>query len=283
MAVEDVIKRKAGAVDGTGVAQQARFVMQRQDHGVDLEADLRRAVANGSLEVYYQPKYRVEDLGLVGAEALLRWKHPQRGYIPPSEFIPLAETTGFIVDVDRWVVHRVCEDIANWRAAGKRLLPVAVNLSAHEFLNHAIVGMLTEAAAAVAIPHGLLELEVTETALVRDAALACQLLLQLRDAGFTIAIDDFGTGFSSLQYLRSFPVHTLKIDRGFVKDAPDEKDSCALIRAVIQFAHALGLQVVAEGVETYAQRDFLRGEGCDYLQGYLMDPAMPVSAYAAML
>ena len=250
---------------------------------LSLEADLRRAVASNSLEVHYQPKYRVDDLGLVGAEALLRWKHPRLGFIPPNEFIALAEAAGFIVEIDRWVMKRVCEDISVWRAAGKRLLPVAVNLSAHEFLNQSVVAMITDAAAQAEVPHGLLELELTENALVHDATLARELLTQLRDAGFTLAIDDFGTGYSSLQYLRSFPVHTLKIDRSFVRGAPDEREACALIRAVIQFAHSLGLSVVAEGVENYRQLDLLRAEGCDYLQGYLMDPALPAATYAAML
>jgi diguanylate cyclase (GGDEF)-like protein len=250
---------------------------------LELETDLRFALAHGGLEVHYQPKYRVVDLALVGAEALLRWKHPKLGPISPAEFIGIAEETGFIVEIDRWVVNKVCEDVAAWRALGKRLLPVAVNLSAHEFLNPTVVQMLTTATERAAIPHGLIELEITENALVRDADLARTLLTQLRDAGFSLAIDDFGTGYSSLQYLRSFPVHTLKIDRSFVAGAPDERDACALIRAVIQIAHSLDLSVVAEGVETYRQLDLLKAEGCDYLQGYLMDPALPPAAYAAML
>ncbi len=250
---------------------------------LELEADLRHALVYGGLEVHYQPKYRVADLALVGAEALLRWKHPKLGAISPVEFIGIAEETGFIVEIDRWVVNKVCEDLSAWRALGKRLLPVAVNLSAHEFLNRTVVQMLTTATELAAIPHGMIELEITENALVRDVDLARTLLTQLRDAGFTLAIDDFGTGYSSLQYLRSFPVHTLKIDRSFVAGAPDERDACALIRAVIQIAHSLDMSVVAEGVETYRQLDLLKAEGCDYLQGYLMDPALPPAAYAAML
>lgn len=279
----DAAAQQAKAAGRNRVMVYRTEMNERAKDRLSLEADLRRAVANGSLEVYYQPKYRVGDLGLAGAEALLRWKHPQRGYVPPGEFIAIAEATGFIVDIDRWVVGRVCEDIAAWRDAGKRLLPVAVNLSAHEFLNQTVVGMLTDSAAAWDIPHSLLELELTESSLVRDATFARQLLAQLREAGFSLAIDDFGTGYSSLQYLRSFPVHALKIDRSFVQGAPDERDSCALIRAVIQFAHSLDLMVVAEGVETYRQLGFLRDEGCDYLQGYLMDPALPLASYTAML
>ncbi len=279
----DAAAQQAKAAGRNRVMLYRTEMNERAKDRLSLEADLRRALASGSLEVYYQPKYRVSDLGLAGAEALLRWKHPQRGYVPPGEFIAIAEATGFIVDIDRWVVRRVCEDIAAWRAAGKRLLPIAVNLSAHEFLNQTVVGMLKEAAAAWEVPHSLLELELTESSLVRDAAFARQLLAQLRDAGFSLAIDDFGTGYSSLQYLRSFPVNALKIDRSFVQGAPDERDSCALIRAVIQFAHSLDLAVVAEGVETYRQLGFLRDEGCDYLQGYLMDPALPLASYTAML
>ena len=279
----DAASQQAKAAGRNRVAIYRAEMNNRALERLSLEADLRRAVASGGLEVHYQPKYRVDDLGLVGAEALLRWKHPRLGYIPPSEFIGIAEATGFIVEIDRWVVGRVCEDLSLWRAAGKRLLPVAVNLSAHEFLNQAVVSMITGAAAQAEVPHGLLELEITENALVRDATLARELLTQLREAGFTLAIDDFGTGYSSLQYLRSFPVHTLKIDRSFVQGAPHERDACALIRAVIQFAHSLDLSVVAEGVENYRQLDLLRAEGCDYLQGYLMDPALPAATYAAML
>jgi diguanylate cyclase (GGDEF)-like protein len=287
--VSTLLRNADAAAEQAKAAGRNRVVVYRAEMNsralerLSLEADLRRALASNSLEVYYQPKYRVDDLGLVGAEALLRWKHPRLGFIPPNEFIGLAEAAGFIVDIDRWVVKRVCEDISLWRAAGKRLLPVAVNLSAQEFLNQSVVAMITDAAAQAEVPHGLLELELTESALVHDATLARELLTQLRDAGFTLAIDDFGTGYSSLQYLRRFPVHTLKIDRSFIRGAPDEREACALIRAVIQFAHSLDLSVVAEGVENYRQLDLLRAEGCDYLQGYLMDPALPPATYAAML
>jgi len=279
----DAASQQAKAAGRNRVVIYRAEMNNRALERLSLEADLRRALASNSLEVHYQPKYRVDDLGLVGAEALLRWKHPSLGFIPPNDFIGIAEAAGFIVDIDRWVVKRVCEDISLWRAAGKRLLPVAVNLSAHEFLNQSVVAMITDAAAQAEVPHALLELELTENGLVHDATLARELLTQLRDAGFTLAIDDFGTGYSSLQYLRSFPVHTLKIDRSFVRGAPDEREACALIRAVIQFAHSLGLSVVAEGVENYRQLDLLRAEGCDYLQGYLMDPALPAATYAAML
>jgi diguanylate cyclase (GGDEF)-like protein len=250
---------------------------------VELESDLRKAILEGQLTVEYQPKYDVDDLGMIGSEALLRWRHPVRGNVSPGLFIPLAEECGMIRDLDRYVIGKVAEDLATWRRVGLSVLPVAINLSATEFLNADTVEALLRATSENSLPASLFELEITETALITNPEVAKATMRQLRQAGFRLALDDFGTGYSSLTYLRDFPVDMLKIDRSFVAGAPECSDACSLIRAVIQFAHALQLKVVAEGVETADQLELLRREQCDVLQGHLFNPALPATVFSQLL
>ena len=250
---------------------------------IELECDLRKGLIEGQLTVEYQPKYGVGDLALIGSEALLRWHHPVRGDVSPAHFIPLAEDCGLIQALDHYVIATVAADLASWRRLGLTVVPVAINLSAQEFLNADTVEALLRATTEHNLPPSLIELEITETALITQPDVAKANMHQLRQSGFRLALDDFGTGYSSLTYLRDFPVDSLKIDRTFVSDAPDSSDACSLIRAVIQFAHALRLTVVAEGVETLDQLDLLRREQCDVLQGYLFNPALPAQAFSQLL
>jgi EAL domain-containing protein (putative c-di-GMP-specific phosphodiesterase class I) len=237
--------------------------------------ELRRAVEDSSPEVYYQPKYRASDLKLIGGEALLRWFHPERGQIPTGDFIALAEETGFIGDIGRWALQRVCRDLCQWRTAGLELPRIAVNVSGRDFMHPDALLRLGDTVTHAHLSPSLFELELTEGVLMRDAEAGRRSLLALKEFGFTLAIDDFGTGYCSLNYLKRFPLDTLKIDRTFVADISDDPDDAAIVRAVIALGHSLDLKIVAEGVETSAQLQFLQAESCDAIQGFLMSAAVP--------
>jgi predicted signal transduction protein with EAL and GGDEF domain/FixJ family two-component response regulator len=242
---------------------------------LSLEMELRRAVEDSSLEVYYQPKYRASDLKLIGGEALLRWFHPERGQIPTGDFIAVAEETGLIGDIGRWALQRVCRDLRQWRGAGLELPPIAVNVSGRDFMHADALLRLSDTVTHAQLSPSLFELELTEGVLMRDAEAGRRSLLALKEFGFTLAIDDFGTGYCSLNYLKRFPLDTLKIDRSFVADISDDPDDAAIVRAIIALGHSLDLKIVAEGVETAAQLQFLQAESCDAIQGFLMSAAVP--------
>jgi predicted signal transduction protein with EAL and GGDEF domain/FixJ family two-component response regulator len=246
---------------------------------LSLEMELRRAVENSSLEVYYQPKYRARDLKLLGGEALLRWFHPERGQIPTADFIAVAEETGLIGDIDRWALKRVCRDLCQWRSEGLELPRIAVNVSGRNFLYPEALLRLGDTVTQAQLPPSLFELELTEGVLMQDAEAGRRSLLALKEFGFALAIDDFGTGYSSLNYLKRFPLDTLKIDRSFVADIGEDPDDAAIVRAIIALGHSLDLKLVAEGVTTQAQLRFLQAESCDAVQGFLMSPAVPASAF----
>jgi diguanylate cyclase (GGDEF)-like protein len=250
---------------------------------LSLEMELRRAVENSSLEVYYQPKYATQGLGLVGGEALLRWFHPERGQIPTGDFIAVAEETGLIGDIGKWALQRVCRDFDQWRADGLLLPRIAVNLSGRDFTHPEALMRLCDTVLEANLSPSLFEFELTEGVLMRDAEAARRSLLALKEFGFALAIDDFGTGYCSLNYLKRFPLDTLKIDRSFVADISEDPDDTAIIRAIIALGHSLDLKIVAEGVETAAQLKFLKAEACDAIQGYLMSAALPAAAFAALL
>jgi predicted signal transduction protein with EAL and GGDEF domain len=250
---------------------------------LSLEMELRRAVENSSLEVYYQPKYRTQDLKLLGGEALLRWFHPERGQIPTADFIAVAEETGLIGDIGRWALQRVCRDLCQWRSDGLELPRVAVNVSGRDFMYPEALLRLGDTVTQARLSPSLFELELTEGVLMRDAEAGRRSLLALKEFGFALAIDDFGTGYCSLNYLKRFPLDTLKIDRSFVSDISNDPDDASIVRAIIALGHSLNLKLVAEGVETQAQLQFLQAESCDAIQGFLMSPAVPASAFRDML
>ena len=246
-----------------------------------LERDLRRAVDSGGLTVFYQPQFAFGSMGLTGVEALLRWQHPQHGYIGPDEFIPLAEDTGLIVDIGQWALERACTDIAALDHAGGARLQVAVNVSARQFREPDFARSVAAILARTGLAPERLELELTESVLMKDRNAAIGFMQAMRALGVRLSIDDFGTGYSSLSYLQSFPIDQLKIDRGFVRPLP--ADGEVLVSAVIGLAHGFGLTVVAEGVENAEQLAWLEKAGCDYAQGYLLGRPMPLAALRTRL
>jgi PAS domain S-box-containing protein/diguanylate cyclase (GGDEF)-like protein len=272
------------AADGVG----QRYAFYRPELNRDandrfkLESALRRALERDELELHYQPQIAVDGGGIVSAEALLRWRHPERGLVPPNEFIPLAEESGLILEMGEWVLHKACCQLQTWRRAGLPVVPVAVNLSAHQF-DERIIGTVRRVLDDCGLEPGLLELELTESASMADANKSVALLAQLKGMGIRIAIDDFGTGYSNLNYLKRFPVDRLKLDRSFVRDLETDPDDLAIARAVIAMAHGLRLSVVAEGVETKGQLALLAGLGCDMVQGWLYSRAVPAEEFALLL
>ena len=243
---------------------------------LNLENELRRALENDDLSMVYQPKYCSRTLEHRGAEALLRWYHPQRGEIPPAAFIPIAEESGLITDLGRWVANRVCEQISLWEYFETTPGPIAINVSGQEFGLGDPVATLTQAVNDAGIEASAVELEITETVLMSDIRSVMSALHALREAGFSVAVDDFGTGYSSLRYLQKFPVDVLKIDSSFVHDVERNKDSRAICTAIIALARGLGLTVVGEGVESNGQLEFLKREACDTVQGFFL--SKPLSA-----
>jgi predicted signal transduction protein with EAL and GGDEF domain/CheY-like chemotaxis protein len=250
---------------------------------LSLEMELRRAMEDELLEVYYQPKYGTDGLQVSGGEALLRWFHPERGQIPTADFVAVAEETGLIADLGRWTLQQVCRDLCSWRAQGLTIPSIAVNVSGREFMLPDILIRISETVEQARLPAALFELELTEGVLMRDAEAGRRSLLSLKEFGFSLAMDDFGTGYCSLNYLKRFPLDTLKIDRSFVDDIGTDSGDAAIVRAIIALGHDLNLKIVAEGVATLEQLRFLRAEGCDTVQGYLMSPAVPPRAFASLL
>lgn len=257
----------------------------------DLAQRLRYALERGELEVYYQPQNDAVSGNIVSAEALLRWKTADLGFISPARFIPLAEETGRIVDIGTWVMRSVCQQIARWHGQRHGWLKVAVNLSARQLIREDLPQTVKAILDDSSVPPACLELEITEGSVIEDAARCIATLLALKAIGVTVSLDDFGTGYSSLSYLRRFPIDCLKIDQSFVRElqtaAEGESeplsDANAIVLSIIGLAHNLRLKVVAEGVETAAQRDFLAARGCDVLQGYLFSRPVPAEDFLALL
>lgn len=236
-----------------------------------LEADLRKALAHGEFDLFYQPIVNLRDNQISGLEALLRWRHPERGMIPPADFIPLAEEIGLIIPLGEWVLRRACAEAATWSSA----VTVAVNLSPIQFRSKNLVASVVSALAASHLPPNRLEVEITETALMQDNEATLDVLHQFRELGVRISMDDFGTGYSSLSYLRRFPFDKIKIDQSFVRDLATRGDSLSIIRAVTGLGSSLGMVTTAEGVETSEQLNMLRAEGCTEVQGFVFSPPRP--------
>jgi len=257
-------------------------INQRSRARAQMGSELRRALEREEFALVYQPKFRLADRGVSGAEALLRWKHPERGTVSPAEFIPVLEETGLIVAVGEWIIRRACADLKAWQAASVAPGPVSVNLSARQFRQQDLDVRIKSLVAAAGVDPRLIELEITESHLMQDPDHAIQVMQALTDAGLNIAIDDFGTGYSSLSYLTRFPVSALKIDRSFVKDMVSDAADATIVRTIIEMAHSLGFTVVAEGVETEEQATFLRALRCEYAQGYLFARPMPAEELARL-
>ncbi|MFC5547025.1 EAL domain-containing protein [Massilia aerilata] len=268
------------------VGQRYAFYRPELNQGANdrfkLESALRRAIEREELVLHYQPQVDLASGAIVGAEALLRWRHPERGLVSPGVFIPLAEETGLILPMGDWVLRTACGQQRKWRDAGLPLVPVSVNLSAHQF-NDQIVGTVGRALEESGIEAELLELELTESASMADADKSVALLAQLKSMGVKLSIDDFGTGYSNLNYLKRFPVDKLKLDQSFVADILGSGDDLAISRAVIAMAHGLRLTVVAEGVEEAGQLALLAEHRCDAMQGYYFSRPLPAEDFGRML
>ncbi|WP_114649326.1 EAL domain-containing protein [Pseudothauera hydrothermalis] len=248
----------------------------------ELEAGLRRAIERNEFFLEYQPQVDCANGRIIGVEALLRWAHPHLGRIAPDKFIALAEETGLIVPIGRWVLRTACQQAMRWYAAG-RALQVAINVSGRQITHDDIVAAVRDALAASGLPPAWLELEITEGQMLHDVAQTTRVLEALRALGVTLAIDDFGTGYSSLSYLKRLPLNRLKIDRSFVSGLPDDRDDLSIVATILAMARNLGLEVVAEGVETAAQLHYLREHGCNAYQGWLCAPAMDADALQTLL
>ena len=248
-----------------------------------LANDLRRAVERGELMLEYQPQVDVVTGSVTCVEALVRWNHPRDGLISPAVFIPIAEQTGQIGAIGDWVLRTACRQCGNWQAAGLPKARISVNVSARQFRLTNMVQVVRSALAEARLEANALELEITEGLMMENLNAAEGVLRELKEMGVTLAVDDFGTGYSSLAYLKHLPLHCLKIDRSFVRDLPQDADSAAIARSILAMAHHLNLSVVAEGVETQAQYDFLVDEGCDAVQGFLLARPLPPPAVEELL
>lgn len=239
---------------------------------------LREAIAHNAFVLHYQPQIRLEDGSLQGFEALVRWRHPDRGLVGPDEFITFCESRGLITPIGRWVMREACRQLKEWQDQGQAAVPVAVNLSALEFRQRDVASEIAAVLRETGLAPRYLEIELTESVLLHQTGEALDTLNALKALGIGIAIDDFGTGYSSLAYLKRYPIDKLKIDRSFVADTPDDADDVAIVTAIIQLARSLQIRTVAEGVETQAQVDLLAGLGCDLIQGHVVSPPLDADA-----
>jgi predicted signal transduction protein with EAL and GGDEF domain len=248
-----------------------------------LETGLRRALEDGSLELHYQPQVEIKTGRIIGAEALLRWQHPERGYISPASFIPIAEDSGLILPMGEWVLEHACAQAAAWQKAGLPPIPVAVNVSGVQFQRQDLCSVVRRKLDASGLDPSMLHIEITETVIVSARERAIAVLSQLRELGVRLALDDFGTGYSSLSYLKNFPIDTLKIDRSFVAEMLTHATTASIIEAIISMTRVLGLSVIAEGVEDQAQFKFLQRIGCDAVQGFYVSKPVPAAQFAELL
>lgn len=248
---------------------------------MNVEHSLRRVLERSELDLYYQPKICAATGEVKGAEALLRWQHPQRGFIPPYEFIPVAEDSGMIIPIGEWVLRHACEQNVQWQKKGLEGLSISVNVSAQQFRDNRFPLIVQNVLSDTAMDPERLILEITERVLMGDRDRVGDLLFKIKTIGALLSIDDFGTGYSSLSYLKTFPIDELKIDRSFIVDTPTDGDSAAIVRTIVAMARSLDLQVVAEGVEDEAQVQFLRELGCDQIQGYYFAKPMPAQEFEA--
>lgn len=256
---------------------------ERNRERVSLDVRMRQALESDQFVLYFQPQINAISGELTAVETLIRWHDPSLGLVPPMRFIPLAEESGFIQNIGEWVVQRALGHVRSWQNMGLGAIPVAVNISARQFKQPGFTDLIVRSVQEAGIDPHLLELEITESMLMKDVGMATRKLRELKKLGFRIAIDDFGTGFSSLNYLRHFPIDVLKIDQSFVRELLEDEAALAIIEAIIALARALGMRTIAEGVETVAQRDLLRERGCDILQGFLLSRPLPEAEFIQWL
>jgi diguanylate cyclase (GGDEF)-like protein/PAS domain S-box-containing protein len=275
-------KQQEGDTEGEHVAFYSRDMNQGMQERMRIESGLRQALGNGQLELHYQPKFSISSGQIIGAEALVRWRHPERGLVPPAEFIPLAEATGLVVQVGEWVLETACAQAQAWKEAGLPPVRLAVNVSAREFTS-ALPGRVMETLRRYGLEPSWLELEITESTLMHNIDRVIGIMDRITAMGVTLSLDDFGTGYSSLSYLKRFPIDTLKIDRSFTTGIPLDANDCAIASTIISIAQQLKHKVIAEGVETVEQLAFLKTSGCDEVQGYLFSKPLPAAEFEKAL
>ncbi len=278
----DVATKRLKTEGDAGYLFYSPTMNQRAKERWAIEGELRQALADGDLLLHYQPKVSLRNGRIVGAEALIRWRHPQRGMISPVHFIPVAEETGLILELGDWVADEACRQIRAWRDAGLNAPLMSINLSARQF-DELLPSRILATLDRHGLPPSCLQLEITESLLVRGTDGVVRIMNELVAIGLTLSMDDFGTGYSSLAYLKKFPITALKIDRSFVIGLPGDDDDCAIARAIVTMAQQLRQEIVAEGVETTEQMQFLRSIGCDQMQGFLFSPAVPPDELARMV
>ncbi|MED4582462.1 EAL domain-containing protein [Brevibacillus choshinensis] len=247
---------------------------------IELESDLRKAVKRNELELYYQPQIQTGSYSMIGVEALVRWRHPNKGLLSPGVFIPIAEETGLIYDIGTWTLQEACRQMKEWHQAGGPLIPVSVNLSSRQFHQSNLVEYIREILEQTGLEPQYLELEITES-MMMDAAVSTEILRELHEFGVKISLDDFGTGYSSLSYLKQFPIHKLKIDRSFISDITKNASDQAIVATIISMARHLNMEVIAEGIETKGQLDFLMENSCQEIQGYYFSRPLPAEEVEA--
>ena len=250
---------------------------------LEVELQLKQALLRGEFLLHYQPQIEIASGRIVGVEALVRWQHPVRGLVPPQQFIPLAEESGLIEPIGEWVLRTACAQSAAWQHSGLPALRMAINVSARQFHDPALVAVVAQVLAEQGLAPEQLELEITESLSMKDPEESFRILASLKSLGISIAIDDFGTGYSNLAYLRRFPMRSIKLDRAFVSELGSQSSSHAIVEAIVAMAHKLDMRVVAEGVETVEQRDQLLRYGCDELQGYWFSRPIDAAAFGALL
>jgi len=265
---------------GNFVEFYRKEINEQMPKQVELETDLYRALKNNELVLYYQPLMDLKNHTLSGMEALIRWKHPTLGFISPGQFIPLAEETGFIIQIGEWVIYEACRQTKIWHDMGFKV-KVAVNLAGKQLLQDNIVEIVKSALTETGFDSRYLELEITETAILNEKVIA--IIKQFKEMGIALAVDDFGTGYSGLSYLKRIDVDKLKIDQSFIRDIPDNNDSITIVSAIIAMSKELNIKVLAEGVETLDQLNFLRAKGCEFIQGYYFSKPLDADKFTKLL
>ena len=278
----DIARNRAKEEGRNSYVLYTRSMQESVVERMELERDMYNALNNGEFRMYYQPQVDLKSGRVVGTEALIRWQR-ENELIPPDKFIPLAEDTGLIVPLGEWVLRTACRQTKQWHDDGFGDLSIAINLSAKQFQNDHLVGLVQEILQETGLPPQALWLEITENTVMKDVSKAAEIMRQLRELGVRLSIDDFGTGYSSLNYLKYFPLDEIKIDKSFVRDIPARWDDVAIAKAIFTLAHSLNMRVLAEGIETSMQLEFMRLHDCDEIQGFLFSKPVTSQELSDML